>query len=262
LEPKSCRAECFDDASSWIDRHADRISCVVVEPAIGARGYYFAPPVFFQRLREVTRRHGIVLIDDEIQMGLGRLGSLFACQIQSWEPDLVVLGKSLGGGLIPISAVVGRSDIMDSLPPGYESETFAANPLACRVALEAMDLLVGDRMDQRALQIESWLDSGLRSLQRRSTLPIRISCQGASGVIEVQGPTSSEAKRTDAGAGRAAKIALEWVEQARDAGLLVHLSGIHRDRIVLIPPLIADENHFQVAFGILRDILSQPIHID
>ncbi len=257
LEPNSCRAECCDDAMSWIGRHADMISSIVVEPAIGARGYYFAPTVFFRRLREVTRQHGIILIDDEIQMGLGRLGAMFACQKQSWEPDLAVLGKSLGGGIVPISAVIGRSDIMDSLPHGFESETFAANPLACRVALEAIELLVGDQMYERAMRIESWLHSGLQSLQLQSSIPIQISCQAALGVIEVQGPTSNHAKRTNAGASHAATVAMDWVEQARDSGLLLHLSGIDRNRIVIIPPLIADQTHFQEAFGILRSVLSK-----
>lgn len=255
LQPMSCHAECFNDSKSWIEKNADKISSIVVEPAIGARGYYYAPPVFFQRLREVTRQHGVVLIDDEVQMGLGRFGTLFASQSQGWEPDLAILGKSLGGGIVAISAVVGRAEIMDSLPQGYESETFAANPLACRLALETLDLLVRDRMLERAKQFESWIDSGLRSLPLKSLVPIQVSCQGASGVVEVQAGQSKNAPPSSAEDSQSMSIAQRWVKQARNSGLLLHLSGIDRNRIVMIPPLIAEEKHFQEAFTTLAKIL-------
>ncbi len=277
LQPSSCHAECFDDASSWIESNAKKISAIVVEPAIGARGYYYAPPVFFRRLREVTRQHDILLIDDEIQMGLGRLGGLFACQKLEWEPDLVVLGKSLGGGIVAISAVLGRSDVMDSLPPGYESETFAANPLACRLALESLDILVRDRLLDRAKVFETWFDAALQALRQKSTVPIRVTCQGASGVIEVcpngQNLTVDKRlhslERTSANEvvdslapSLSASIARHWVTQARDAGLLLHWSGIDRNRIVLIPPLIANETDFHEAFDVLTKIVQLDVPFD
>ncbi len=262
LQPTSCHAECFDDSKSWIEKNADKISSIVVEPAIGARGYYYAPPFFFQRLREVTWRHNIVLIDDEIQMGLGRFGTMFASQSQGWEPDLAILGKSLGGGIVAISAVVGRTEIMDSLPQGYESETFAANPLACRLALETLELLVRDRMLERAKQFEAWIESGLRTLQMKSSVPIQVSCQGASGVVEIQTPPPKNAQPASEVDRQSMSIALRWVKQARDSGLLLHLSGIDRNRIVMIPPLIADETHFQEAFDILEEIVGLNIPLD
>ncbi len=254
MHPKNCSAECFDDSEAWIDANASKLSAIIVEPAIGARGYFYAPPAFFQRLQTVVRRHGVLLIDDEIQMGLGRLGDIFACKMQGWEPDLAILGKSLGGGIVPISAVIGRSEIMDSLPEGYESETFAANPLACRLAIESLDLLIRDRMIDRTHLISSWLDSGLRSLKEKCEHPIRIDCQGASGVIEVL-PLSNNPNSNDlAQCGLPQTVARRWVMNARDSGLLLQLSGPHRNRIILIPPLVAEERHLQEAFDILQKI--------
>jgi len=254
LQPKTCNAECIDDSEGWIDENASKLSAIIVEPAIGARGYFYAPPQFFQRLQTAARRYGILLIDDEIQMGLGRLGGVFAAKMQGWEPDLAILGKSLGGGIVPIAAVIGRSAIMDSLPEGYESETFAANPLACRLALESLDLLIRDRMLDRTHLISSWIDSGLRSLQKKSKHPIRVDCQGASGVIEIlQSPNKTDSNDPN-DLSTPQTIARRWVMQARDSGLLLQLSGPQRNRIILIPPLVAEEHHIRHAFNILRKI--------
>ena len=252
LKSNTCHAECFDDSEKWIDENASELSAIIVEPAIGARGYFFAPPSFFERLQKATGRHGILLIDDEIQMGLGRLNAVFACRIQGWEPDIAILGKSLGGGIAPIAAVIGRSEIMNSLPEGYESETFAANPFACRLALESLDLLVRDRLIDRTSMIRDWLSSELRLLQTNSKYPIRVDCQGASGVIDVCSSSANlDSNEPDDGSS-SAKIAKRWVTTARDAGLLLQLSGPKRTRIVLLPPLIIDQPQIQQAFKILR----------
>lgn len=252
LNSKTCNAECFDDSEKWIDENASELSAIIVEPAIGARGYFYAPPSFFKRLQTATRRHGILLIDDEIQMGLGRLGAIFASRIQGWEPDIAILGKSLGGGIAPITAVVGRSEIMNSLPEGYESETFAANPFACRLALESLDLLIRDRLIDRSSMICDWLAGELRLLQTHSKYPIRVDCQGASGIIDVFSSSANLHLNESNDGGSSGKIARNWSTAARDAGLLVQLSGLNRTRIVLIPPLIIEQPQIQQAFKILR----------
>jgi 4-aminobutyrate aminotransferase-like enzyme len=232
--PDSCHAECFDEDERRLQAEADRISAVIVEPALGARGYYFAPDAFFHRLRGVTERLGIVLIDDEIQMGLGRLGSMTAADRQGWQPDLVVLGKSLGGGIVPIAAVVGRSEIIDCLPNGYESETFAANPLACRTAIEALNILADEELCRRAAGIESLFQIALTRLQADSSVAFEYEVVGAAAVLKTTPPAAE----------RIAKQAIE-------RGLLVHWSGIDRERIVLIPPLIVHEQAIEDAISIL-----------
>lgn len=234
---ESCRAECFDNDEQRIAVSADQISAVFVEPALGARGYYFAPPIFFQRLRAVTKQHGIVLIDDEVQMGLGRLGSFLAAERQGWKPDLVVLGKSLGGGVVPIAAVIGPSKIVDALQPGFESETFAANPLACRMAIEALSILDDKQLIKRAREIEARLEASMNRLQAISNAPFKYDVLGASAVIRTS-PDIAEA------------VAKQTVEQ----GLLVHWSGVDRERIVLIPPLTVSDATIDEAFEILRGV--------
>lgn len=262
LDRSSCAAECFDDSEAWLRLHADKISAVIVEPALGARGYYFAANAFFHRLRQVTRETGILLIDDEIQMGLGRLGSLFAATAQGWEPDLIVLGKSLGGGLVNVSAVIGNELVMDGLPPGVESETFAADPLGCRVAIEVLDLF-HEEIEPQLSVISSALKAGIHRLHeelsnRFPSLSLKVDSQGGAALIHIlpsshepttlatvdasndirSERTTPEASVYGLGASPAA-IAKAWTERALRSGLLVHWSGKHRDRIVLIPPLTA-----------------------
>ncbi len=287
LDRSSCVAECFDESEAWLRRHSDKISAVIVEPALGARGYYFAADAFFRRLRKVTRETGILLIDDEIQMGIGRLGSLFAATSQGWEPDLIVLGKSLGGGLVNVSAVIGNERLMSGLPPGVESETFAADPLGCRIALEVLNLFQ-EEIEPQLSVVSSALKNGIDRLQqelsnRFPSLQLRVDSQGCAAVIQVLSsplapkalatgdtpdpepmalatggvPNDIPSDRTKPEAGGygsgalPASIAKAWTERALHAGLLIHWSGKHRDRIVLIPPLTAIAETIEQAFETL-----------
>jgi 4-aminobutyrate aminotransferase-like enzyme len=239
LEPQSCAAECFSAVRERLQAMPSLPSAILVEPALGARGYYYAPPPFFQQLQQFARLHHILLIDDEIQMGLGRLGSMFAAERQGWSPDLVLLGKSLGGGLVPVAAVLGRAEVMDRLPAGIDSETFAANPLACRLALEALAILE-ESLLVRGPSLEGWLRRELEKLAHTPSLPMKTSSLGASAVIELD-----------------PRLAGQVAERCVDHGLLVHWSGRAKDRIVLIPPLVVEEAEVIEAFSILREVLRQ-----
>jgi 4-aminobutyrate aminotransferase-like enzyme len=285
LTRTSCDAECFDASEAWLQTHHEAISAVIVEPALGARGYYFAADAFFQRLRTITHELGILLIDDEIQMGLGRLGSLFAASKQGWEPDLIVLGKSLGGGLVSISAVIGPAKLMDTLPAGVESETFAADPLACRIALEALDLFQEEIEPQLPVLSEA-LKNGVNRLQRElakrfPTQQLRVESQGCAAVIQIlprppepmalatgctldnvaSDSTTPEASAYASGMSQAS-IAKAWTEFALKAGLLVHWSGKHQNRLILIPPLVATLEISNYFIGVLIEAISTNSPLD
>jgi 4-aminobutyrate aminotransferase-like enzyme len=229
-------------------------AALFLEPALGARGYYAPPKAYFEKiLRTLTTdggrlrkafdpSHRPLIVDDEIQMGLGRCGSFLAAERQGWKTDLVLLGKSLGGGIVPIAAVIGSADHMDQLPPGHESETFAANPLACRIALEALAVIDDEELYQRSRQIEAWFDRELIQLQQRSRMALRVGTVGAAAVLEMN-------------PAEAGKVALLTMQQ----GLLVHWSGLERNRIVLIPPLIASDSELEKSFVILDSILANSV---
>jgi len=253
LVRQSCQAECFYASEQWIREHQRQVSAIIVEPALGARGYYFASNAFFQRLRSVTKELGILLIDDEVQMGMGRLGSMFAAELQGWQPDLVVMGKSLGGGLINVSAVIGPSELMDQLEPSLESETFAADPLACRIALEAIDLFeqeISPNLPTLAASLQLGIEKlNIQLQKKRLPVGIQSGSQGCSAWIEVR---STEGAPYDHQTEATLKeFTHQWVIRAVEEKLLVHWSGKRGTRIVLIPPLTATSKMIDTAFDIL-----------
>src|SRR5580704_648445 len=144
--PDPLRGVTVDDAIASIDAllHNDvepsRVAAMIVEPVQGEGGFNIAPADFMMRLREMCDRYGILFIADEVQSGIGRTGRMFAIEHSGVVPDLMTLAKSLGAGF-PISAVVGRADVMDSVDPGGLGGTFAGNPLACAAALEVLDVI-------------------------------------------------------------------------------------------------------------------------
>lgn len=229
-------------AKACLENQGPNVSAMIIEPAIGARGYHFASPNYFQRLVAMLKEHGVQLISDEVQMGLGRLGEMLVSVSSGWDPDFVVLGKSLGGGITPISAVVGNADSMDRLPQGIESETFAANPIACRVAIEVLSLLNDESFLTHVVQLGESFRNDLRGV-----IPERlvVDGQGLATVVDLSGLSE---ERFDS-----ARLAWDWVCWARQHGLLVHLTGSESNRIAIIPPLIVDQSTMAVAAKILSE---------
>ncbi len=222
-----CNLKCVESALAAIEQNARELSAVFVEPAIGARGYIFPPADFFRRLRSLTERLGILLIADEIQTGLGRCGDWTLSQQQGWLPDLLVLGKSLGGGLVPISAVIGRADVLDCIPPGSESESFAASPLATAVGLEVLHQLQHCGWMEKGRQLgKHFRNVSKQALQEVGIASGGIEGQGANCVIECQHP----------------EFARQLAEACFQHRLLIHFSGPNLTRIVLLPALtMSDE---------------------
>ncbi len=142
------------------------VAAVIIEPVLGEGGFVPAPPEFLQRLYEITREHGIVFIADEIQTGFGRTGRWFAMEHAGVAADLTLAAKSLAGGL-PLSAVVGRADVMDGPGPGGLGGTYGGNPLACAAALGVFEAFESDRLLERAVRVGARLEAGLKELAAR-----------------------------------------------------------------------------------------------
>src|SRR4030095_4556553 len=130
----------------------DRVAAVLVEAVQGDGGVIPAPAEFLRGLREVTRKHGIVLVIDEIQTGFGRTGKMFGFQHAGIEPDLITVAKSLAGGF-PLSGVVGRAEIMDAPTPGGLGGTFGGNAIACAAALAVLDAFEQDGLLVRGVKL-------------------------------------------------------------------------------------------------------------
>jgi ornithine--oxo-acid transaminase len=146
---------------------------VLVEPIQGEAGIIVPPEGYLAAVRELTTRNGVLFIADEIQSGLGRTGSTFACDLAGVVPDLYLLGKALGGGIVPVSAVVGDAEVLGVLRPGEHGSTFGGNPLAAAVGLAVVDLLAGGEMQRRASELGERLQAGLRALLGRGVTEVR-----------------------------------------------------------------------------------------
>ena len=143
----------------------DRLVAVLVEPVQGEAGVIVPPPGFLAGVRRICSERGALMIADEIQSGLGRTGTTFACEHENVLPDAYLLGKALGGGIVPVSAMVSRRDILGVLRPGQHGSTFGGNPLACAVAREVIAMLRTGEFQQRSRQL------GTRMHARLSALP-------------------------------------------------------------------------------------------
>ncbi len=142
------------------------VACVVVEPVLGEGGFLPAPAAWLRRLRELCDQHGMVLVADEVQAGMGRTGRLFAIEHSGVVPDLLCTAKSLGGGM-PISAVVGRADVMCAPHPGGLGGTYSGNPVACVAALAALDEIASEPFLARARAVGERLRARLEALGQR-----------------------------------------------------------------------------------------------
>jgi 4-aminobutyrate aminotransferase-like enzyme len=233
-------AETLEQAEQLLAKHHRHLSMLLMEPAIGSRGYYFAPSWFCKRLADLAHGYGLLVASDEIQMGLGRMGDWSVARADAWQPDLIILGKALGGGVVSIGAVVGSASLLDALPEGIESETYAAMPLACRIGLEVLDTL-----DQEGW-VHSARDRGDRWRDKlRTTLPesIRVAGRGLATVLQFADRNGWD--------GWGAISAKEWAIDLSRSGLLLHLTGPSRNRLAIIPPLNASDEAMAEALDAL-----------
>ncbi len=227
----------LEQAGNLIAQQHRKLSMLLIEPAIGSRGYHFAPPWFCKGLADVAHRYGLLVVSDEIQMGLGRMGAWSIAQADAWNPDLILLGKALGGGIVSLGVVLGSESLLGALAEGIESETYAAMPLGCRIGIEVIDIL----------EQEGWVQfaeerGGAWREELREILPswVAVRGRGMATVLQFENLTRSSSE-----------TALEWVVDLSRSGLLVHLTGALRDRVALIPPLNASREAMAEASEIL-----------
>jgi ornithine--oxo-acid transaminase len=154
----------YGDADALERAITANTAAFLVEPIQGEGGIIVPPQGYLARCAEICRRHDVLLICDEVQTGLGRTGRMLACEHEGVHPDGVILGKALGGGLLPVSAFVARRDVMEVFTPGDHGSTFGGNPLAAAVGLEALELLIEEQLPQRAAELGDYLMAQLRAI--------------------------------------------------------------------------------------------------
>lgn len=167
------RAAPFGDAAAVADLIDDHTVAVLVEPIQGEAGIIVPPDDYLPRLREICTRNNVLLIADEIQSGLARTGHTFACDHWGVVPDIYLLGKALGGGVVPLSAVVANRDVLGVLNPGEHGSTFGGNPLAAAIGTTVVGILARGEFQSRSAELGLHLHSRLRSLIGRGVLAVR-----------------------------------------------------------------------------------------
>jgi len=208
----------------------ERIGAVIVEPVQGRAGIRVPPPGFLGRVTELAHRHAALVIADEILTGLGRCGAPFASARLGFEPDLVCLGKALGGG-VPISVCLGHPDVMDAWPPSsgeaIHTSTFLGHPLACAAGLAMLDLLDAG-LDQQAEQVGVVLRGGLR--EELAAVPGVVEVRGLGAAVGIQLGEPGTGKPID-------QPALQVAEVALARGIIVLPAGDRAQVVELTPPV-------------------------
>ncbi len=163
----------YGDSAALEQAIDENTVAVLLEPIQGEAGIIVPPAGYLAEVRDITAAHNVLFIADEIQSGLGRTGSTFACDLAGVVPDVYVLGKALGGGIVPVSAIVGNKDILGVLNPGEHGSTFGGNPLAAAVGHAVVDLLATGAMQERAGVLGERLQARLRTLIGRGIVAVR-----------------------------------------------------------------------------------------
>ena len=163
----------YGDAAALEAAIDENTVAVLIEPIQGEAGIIVPPEDYLPAVRALTSKHNVLFIADEIQSGLGRTGATFQCDNAGVVPDLYLLGKALGGGIVPVSAVVGNSDILGVLRPGEHGSTFGGNPLASAVGLAVVELLATGEMQERARMLGERLQASLRLLLGHGVVAVR-----------------------------------------------------------------------------------------
>ncbi len=163
----------YGDLEALAEVMDDRVVAVLFEPIQGEAGVLLPPPGFLAGVRELCSAHGALMIADEIQSGLGRTGTTFACEHDEVVPDMYILGKALGGGIVPVSAVVSSSDVLGVFKPGQHGSTFGGNPLGCAVAREVIAMLSTGEYQERSAKLGAHLHDRLSGLPRDAVREVR-----------------------------------------------------------------------------------------
>lgn len=224
----------------------DMTACVIMEPVQGEGGFIIPPKRFVLEVRDFCRAHGIVFIADEIQTGFSRTGRLFASEHFDIEPDVMTLSKSLAAGL-PLSAVVGRAEIMDVSSPGELGGTYAGNPVACEAALAVIEVIEEENLNEKAERIGALLENRLIQLKDHYSFLGDIRRLGAMVAVEITDKEGNPDKK------RTGMI----TSFANNNGLLLLSAGINGNIVRFLTPLVISDKELEEGLGILEQAFDE-----
>ena len=251
--PNALHGVSVDDAIESIehifknDIEASRVAAMIVEPVQGEGGFNVAPPEFLQRLRAMCDQHGIVMIADEVQTGAGRTGTWFAVEQSGVAPDLITMAKSMAGGF-PISAVVGRAEIMDAPAPGGLGGTYAGSPLACAAALAVLEVFEEENLLQRSRDIGQRITSHLQALAKDH--PCIAEVRGLGAMVAMELCKNGDPHQPDADLTKALAV------EAMNRGLIILTCGTYGNVVRILVPLTASDALIDEGLNMIADALN------
>lgn len=223
-----------DALQAAIEEDAGNTAAFIVEPIQGEAGIVVPPEGYLRRAKEVCERNNVLLIADEVQVGLCRTGRMFACEWEGVQPDVYVLGKALGGGVFPISCVAADRDILGVFGPGSHGSTFGGNPLACAVAIASLEVLEEERLAERSERLGEMFLSELKKIENPNIKEVR--GRGLLVGVELTGP------------------ARPYCDRLKEEGLLC--KETHENVVRFSPPLVMSEEELSWAIERIRTVLS------
>ena len=230
---------------------AETVAAIVIEPVQGEGGFVVAPQEFLTGVRRVCDEHGIVMVVDEVQTGFGRTGKMFAIEHYGVEPDLVLIAKSIAGGL-PLSAVVGKAQIMDSVGDSGIGGTYVGNPVAQAAALAVLDVFEEEGLVERAGTIGDAIRTRMQAWQER--WPSVGDVRGLGAMLAIELVADRTTKKP------APELASRVVEAAAERGLLLLKSGIYSNCIRVLVPLVISNAELDEALDVWEQALESALH--
>ena len=234
------------------DVEADQVAAVFFEPVQGEGGYNIAQPEFIRYLRDLCDHHGIVMVADEIQTGFGRCGKMFAMEHFGIAADLTCVGKSMGGGL-PLSGIVGKAEIIDSVPPGGLGGTFGGNPVACAAALAVLQVIEDENLLENGLALGRQIDARFREMAAKPGYDCIGDIRALGCMNAIEFVTDRETREP------AGQLTAEIVRIALNKGLILLTAGSTRNVIRVLVPLSTPDETVAEGLDILEESIAEAI---
>jgi len=245
----SCQESVLDIVLHKIEKEigAKNVACIVIEPILGEGGFIVPCKGFLPGLVKFTEENGILFVADEVQTGFARTGQMFACEDESIVPDLIVTAKGIAGGL-PLAAVTGRADVMDSIHPSGLGGTFGGSPIACAAALGAIATIEEENLVERANELGLIMRQSLEAMKKKYPIIGDVRGRGAMQAIELVIPGSKDPNPA------ALTSVIKYCQQN---GVLILSAGTYGNVIRLLPPLVMPEHLLKEALEVLEAGLAQ-----
>jgi ornithine--oxo-acid transaminase len=223
-----------------LEDEAEHIAAFLVEPIQGEAGVYVPDEGYLKNASELCRKHNVLFIADEVQTGIARTGKLIACHHENVQPDILILGKALSGGMYPVSAVLANDQIMQVIHPGQHGSTFGGNPLACAVAVAALDVVVEEKLSERAEELGKFFRAEIQKIIAKTDLIYQVRGKGLLNAILVNDTPESPT---------AWNLCMQFAEN----GLLA--KPTHGNIIRLAPPLVITKEQLLECVAIIEKVI-------